>query len=315
MDFGTNKLESKKVKEAGLGNLMGKMRDDQKLTVDSVGFDKLLKQNNPFQKGNYEFDLSNVGFITPVGLVSLTAACYALNRDGKRPVIFLNNNIDLYTYLARAGFITMVKSIVRIEAPFLQSSSLEYKDKRGSTESLMELTKLTSSAELPDLLDSIVSEKIISVLRRRLRYQKYDAYDVATAISEICQNTFEHNTKTCSFIAMQVYGNNNFLEIGVSDYGDGIANSLRRNPKYHSTSDVEAIGLAVKPRVSEYEDPTRGTGLHHLLEIAYKYDGTAQIRSGSGAARYRMDRREARGILVPWMPGVQISLMLGRKKT
>ncbi len=292
---------------------MGKIQDDQRLTVDSVGFDKLLKQNNPFQKGNNEFDLSNVGFITPVGLVSLAAACYALNRDGKLPVIFLNNNIDLYTYLARAGFITMVKSIVRIEAPFLQSS-LEYEDKRGSTESLMELTKLTSSAELPDLLDSIVSEKIISVLRRRLRYQKYDAYDVATAISEIWQNTFEHNTNTYSFIAMQVYGNNNFLEIGVSDYGAGIANSLKRNPKYQVTSDVEAISLAVKPRVSEYEDPTRGTGLHHLLEIAYKHDGTAQIRSGSGAARYRMDRREARGISVPWMPGVQISLMLGRKR-
>jgi hypothetical protein len=293
---------------------MSRIQGEQRLTVDSVGFDKLLKQNNPFQKGNNQFDLSNVGFITPVGLVSLTAACFALKRDGNSPVILLDNNIDLYTYLARAGFINMVKSIVRIEASFLRSISLEYEDKRGSTESLMELTKLTSSAELPDLLDSIVSEKIISVLRRRLKYQKYDAYDVATAISEICQNTFEHNTNTYSFIAMQVYGNNNFLEIGVSDYGEGIANSLKRNPKYPVTSDVEAISLAVKPRVSEYEDPTRGTGLHHLIEIAYKHDGTAQIRSGSGAARYRMDKREAMGISVPWMPGVQISLMLGRKK-
>jgi hypothetical protein len=295
---------------------MGKYEMIKKLTVDSVGFDKLLKQNNPFQKGDCRFDLSDVGFITPIGLVSLAAASYALDCEGKQPVIFLGNNFDLYTYLSRAGFITVVRPVARIESPFLDSISLGYEDKRGLTESLIELTRLTSSTELFNLLDSLVSERIISVLRRRLGYQKYDSYDVATAISEVCQNTFEHNSETYSFIAMQVYGDNKFLEIGVADYGDGIAKSLKRNSSYSAIlSDVEAINLATKPRVSEYEDPTRGTGLYHLLEIAYKHNGTVQVRSGSGAARYRMDRREALGISVPWMPGVQISLMLGRKST
>src|SRR6185503_9760628 len=132
---------------------------------------------------------------------------------------------------------------------------------------LVEVTRIDSGGAVPPLLDQIVW-----VLRYRLKYRKHDAFDVTTAVSELCQNTFDHNSGTPGFVAMQVYGKESkrFLEVGVSDLGAGLAETLRRNPKNGLIrSDLGAIKLATKLGTSEHDDPTRGTGLFHLLEITY----------------------------------------------
>jgi anti-sigma regulatory factor (Ser/Thr protein kinase) len=165
--------------------------------------------------------------------------------------------------------------------------------------------------ELSDLLD-----RTVGTLRFRLKYRKYDAFDVATAVSEIAQNSFDHNSATYGLIAMQVYGRGSkrFLEIGVADYGEGILTTLKRNPKHNLlNSDLEAIREASKLGVSEHDDPTRGTGLYHLLEIAFKHGGSVQIRSGGGKVRYRMDKRMGWTFAVPAVPGVQVALTLPSK--
>jgi hypothetical protein len=178
---------------------------------------------------------------------------------------------------------------------------------------LIEVTKIERGRDLPELLNDIVM-----VLRGKLKYKKRDAFDVATVISEVGQNTFDHNKQTCGFIAMQVYEprpGRSFLEIGIGDYGDGIAKTLRRNPNNPANStDLEAIQIATRLGVSAHNDPTRGTGLYHLLEIAYKHEGMVQIRSGSGKVRYRMDKRVGFPFSVAYVPGVQIALQLNRKK-
>jgi anti-sigma regulatory factor (Ser/Thr protein kinase) len=277
--------------------------------LDSVTFDELMARQEPFQGGSCTFDLSGVQLITPSALVQLAAVCYALHEDGQEPVIILDNP-SVCTYLARAGFMSTVNPVARIEPSSFADYPYEYL--RGSNPMLIEVTKMESGAALPDLLDHIVY-----VLRRRLKYPKYDAFDVVTAISEICQNTFDHNCETCGFIAMQGYGKGSkrFLEIGVADYGDGLTETLRRNPKNPKiTSDLEAIKLATELGTSEHDDPTRGTGLYHLLEIIYKHEGAVQIRSGAGKVRYRMDKKQGWAFSVPYVPGVQVALTLGTKK-
>ena len=220
------------------------------------------------------------------------------------------DDLSVGTYLTRAGFIAAVKPVADIEPSVL--TDIEFDHLRGSNPLLIELTKIETGFALPTLLDDIVS-----VLRDRLKYKKYDAFDVATAISEICQNTFDHNEDTCGFIAMQVYGRGSkrFLEIGVADYGDGLAETLRRNNKNsHISSDQDAIRVSTELGTSEYDDPTRGTGLYHLLEIAYKHEGAVQIRSGECKVRYRMDKKQGWYFPVTHLPGVQIALTLGAKK-
>ena len=180
---------------------------------------------------------------------------------------------------------------------------------------LIEVTKIQAGTELPAVLD-----KVITVLSTQLKYQKRDAYDVAIAISEVAQNSFDHNHgDTCGFLAMQVYRGHRegdrFLEIGIADYGAGLAATLRRNPKSPSlSSDLDAIISATKLGTSEYDDPTRGTGLYHLLDKAYALEGTVQIRTGAAKARFRMDKKQGWGFSVYPLRGVQIALELRAKE-
>lgn len=277
--------------------------------LDSVSFDKLLSRQDPFNSTECQFDLSGIQLITPSALVQLAASCYALSKKGRQPTLILSD-YSVSTYLCRSGFITSVKSIAKIEPSYLVDISYEHT--RGSNPLLIELTKIETGLALPELLD-----RIVAVLRHRLKYRKYDAFDVAMAISEIGQNTFDHNIATCGFLAMQVYGKGSkrFLEIGVADYGDGLAKTLSRNPKIPKIqSDLDAITLATQQGTSEHDDPTRGTGLYHLLEIAYKHEGSVQIRSGEYKVRYRMDKKQGWGFRVPFLPGVQIALTLNTKR-
>lgn len=283
--------------------------------LDSVSFDKFLQRQNPFESPNDSkclFDLTGIELVTPCALVQLAAACHSLARLGRRPTILVDD-ITVCTYLMRAGFVQVVETVAGFEPDIAAWGAHLYDDLRGASPMLIEVTPIESGSQLADLLN-----RIVTVLQDRFMYHKYDAFDVATGVSEICQNTLDHNAQACGFLAMQVYGGNGktspFLEIGVADYGDGLMMSLRRNPRNAAIiSDQQAIGVATRLGTSEYDDVTRGTGLYHLLEIAYKHHGSVQIRSGAGKVRYRMDKRQGWGFTVSPMPGVHIALALPAK--
>lgn len=278
-----------------------------KLKIDAVAFDTVLKRQNPFQSANRTFDLTGVQFIAPSALVQLAAACHCLGRDGRQTTIVVDD-AAVRSYLLRSGFVQVVQTVARFQPRMSGLWMQTFDDMKGSNPLLIEVTRVQSGAELPDLLD-----RVVRVLRYRLRYKKNDAFDVAIAVSEICQNTFDHNTCGCGFFAMQVY-QKRFLEIGVADYGDGLATTLQRNPDNPPVaSDREAIYQATQLGTSEFSDRTRGTGLFHLLEIAYKHEGSVQIRSGSAVMRFRMDKKQGWSFPVISMPGVQIAFTLPTK--
>jgi anti-sigma regulatory factor (Ser/Thr protein kinase) len=275
--------------------------------LDSRTFDDLLEDQYPFEDSDPSLDLCGIRLITPSALVQLASLCHALARQGHKLVISVDDRL-VRSYLDRAGFVSCIEEVAEIESP-LDAGLGEYL--RGSNPMLIEVTKLESGAALPELLDQMVW-----VLRRRMGYRKFDAFDIATAVSEIAQNTFDHNEATYGFVAMQVYGRdpNRFLEIGVADFGVGLGETLRRNPKNaHIVSDADAIKYAIELGTSEHDDPTRGTGLYHLLEITYKHQGSVQIRSGDAKHRYRMDKKQGWAFTVPHVPGVQIAMNLPSK--
>lgn len=277
--------------------------------LDPISFDKFLRTKDPLGREGGVFDFQGVTLITPAVLAQLAASCYALARNGQQATIITDNEA-VRSYLMRSGFFKVVAGVAKVEPELGQLSAWRYDVMRGSNPMLIEVTRIVSGAALPALLDQIVW-----VLRHRLKYKKYDAFDVATAVSEICQNTFDHNSGTAGFIAMQVYGQGakRFLEIGVSDYGDGLAATLTRNPKNVIASDLEAIKRAMQLGISEHDDATRGTGLFHLLEITYKHAGAVQIKSGSAKVYYRMDRRQGYAFAVRALPGVHVALSLKSK--
>jgi hypothetical protein len=276
--------------------------------LDSVTFDTLLANQDPLS-GTGAVDLSGVRLITPAAMVQLAVLAHALDAQGKQCVITIDDE-SVRSYLGRAGFGSIVEERVAVfEPPLSGTYACEYL--RGSNPMLIELTKVVSGDDLPELLDQIVA-----VLGERLQYAERDAFDAAIAASEIFQNTFDHNEDSVGFVAMQVYGrgSDRFLELGVADNGSGLAETLRRNPEHANLgSDLEAIKRAATLGVSEHRDPTRGTGLHHLLEIAYRHQGNVQIRSGAAKVRFRFDKRKGWGFSVPHLGGVQIALTLRSK--
>jgi anti-sigma regulatory factor (Ser/Thr protein kinase) len=279
-------------------------------TLNSISLNKLLAWHNPFIERECKYDLSEVRLITPGALVPMTASCHALARDGRSPVIIVRDQ-GVRTYLLRSGFANAVKDIATFEPKYPRITANSLDALRGSNPMLLEVTRIENNSALPELLSQIVW-----VLRNRMRYRRNDAFDIATAISEICQNTFDHNQQVCGFIAMQCYGKGTtrFVEIAISDYGDGLAATLKRNAKNPViNSDLDAITTAIRLGTSQYDDPTRGTGLHHLLETAHKHKGSLQIRSGTATMRLRMDKRTRMNFIASMMPGVQICLTLDSK--
>jgi len=243
-------------------------------------------------------------------MVQLVVACHAAAEAGKSPRVRIPD-YSVRSYLMRAGFQAALEGVATIEPAAYWDP---YQLHRGSNPMLIEVTRIDDCSDLPEILDQIVD-----VLIGTLSYQKYDAFDVATAVSEVSQNIFDHNStrRPYGFLAMQVYGasGGQFLEIGIADCADGLAASLSRNPKNGTIrSDVDAILRAVKIGTSEYDEPTRGSGLYHLLEIAYRHQGRVQIRSGSGKVRYRGDKRQGWSFNVGRLPGVQVALMLGSRE-
>lgn len=256
------------------------------------------------------FDLTDIRFVSPGAIVPLAAICHALQGAGYRVTMRIPDG-DVRRYLMRLGFVAAVREVVVFEPEVPKARSMLFEALRGTNPVLVEVTKIENGAALPDLLDQLVQ-----VLRFRLRYKKNDAFDIVTAVSEMCQNTFDHNAGTFGFIGMQMYqkGAKRFIEIAVADHGVGLRATLEQNPKNPPIhSDLEAITTATRLGTSQFDDPTRGTGLHHLLEIAFKHQATLEIRSGSAKMRFRMDKRQ--GWNFPCRPaaGVIASLSLHRK--
>jgi hypothetical protein len=274
-------------------------------TVDAVSCDPRLGAPDLWHRADGRVEVRAGARLTPAALVQLASMCYALRHAGHQPVLRADE-AAVREYLWRCGFLAVVHPVATVEPPLVIAPGTDQEARASPL--LLNVTRLATSAALPTLLD-----RMLGVLRQRLPYRPDDACNVATAVSEICQNIFDHNAHTAGFVAMQVAGRagHRSLEIGVADYGAGLAATLRRNP-HHSTlgSDGEAIQLAVQRGTSAYADPTRGTGLYHLLELVAKQAGAVQIRSGTATVHYRLDQRRAWTGTVPWVPGVHVALTL-----
>jgi len=278
--------------------------------LTSTSLDGLLRQQPLFKASEVTLDLTQIEFVTPGALVPLAAICYALQQKKCNTTIKLSDN-DVRSYLLRSGFTSVVQDIVTFQPNIPKARSMIFEALRGTNPLLIEVTKIENGAALPELLNQIVH-----VLRYRLKYKKHDAFDIATGISEVCQNTFDHNEQTCGFIAMQTYKSHHerFIEIAIADYGEGLKSTLQQNPNNPEIkTDFDAIKIATQLGTSQFDDPTRGTGLHHLLEIAYKHEGAVEFWSGSAKIRYRMDQRKGWKFNSTAIPGVIVNLSLHSK--
>jgi hypothetical protein len=188
--------------------------------------------------------------LKPATLVQLASACYAL-RQAEHDPVFRADDAAVHKYLWRCAFFAVVHPVARIEPPVPIAIAPPGEPERRASPLLLDVTRLETSADLSPLLD-----QILQVLQQRLPHRTDDACDV-TAVSELCQNIFDHNAQTSGFIATQVMGcrGHRHLEMGVADYGAGLAATLQRNPQHAPlASDLDAIHLVVQRGTSASEN-------------------------------------------------------------
>ena len=275
-------------------------------SVTFDGFYASVERSTPI----VTFDLSPFRFITPGGMMLLAIAVEQATDQGQQPVLVLPSG-ELRKYLARAGFLDHLGCNTACIPVLTPSESIPYRLRRGSSPLLQEFSVVTGVEQLSEVL-----EKLVRVLRFRLKYRKRDAYDIAIVMSELWQNSLEHSSSPVRATGiMQMYRTpQRRLEIALGDNGDGILKSLRRNSNYQNLSnDNDAIIKAFEPSVSEHQDRTRGNGLVLLVDKIFAHDGTAEIRSGTGKVRIRADQRRGWKLNVPYLKGTQVVISLAAK--
>jgi hypothetical protein len=138
-------------------------------------------------------------FVTPGALVQLAAACHNLGRCGKQPSIVVDNRA-VRRHLVSSDFVQTMQDVVHFQPPIYFQLSIfgvfNFIDNcvQGARPPLIGVTKIQRGAKLLDLLNHIVD-----ILKVRLKYKPDEAHDIAIVISEICQNTYQHNTQACGF--------------------------------------------------------------------------------------------------------------------
>src|SRR5437773_3843466 len=120
--------------------------------LDSITFDKFLRQQEPLRAPAPIFDLRGVTLITPAVLVQLAASCHALAREGRQATITTDNE-SVRTYLMRSGFFKVIRDVTKVEPEVTGFSSLRFEFMRGSNPMLIEVTRIENGAALPTLLD------------------------------------------------------------------------------------------------------------------------------------------------------------------
>lgn len=259
-------------------------------------------------------DLSKLEFIDLFAMICIIYCCAdLLDLNGCQVELDVSKG-RACSFLPRAGFFNALSDKVTLKNDYSFSDDDWVDALRGSNPALLELTSINSPKVIDDILD-----RLITVLRRELHYDDSDAYDLAIVFSELCQNVLDHNPPDSDGLAaMQVYSGRHgrFMQFVVADRGMGIRQTLQHNLRYAGiNTDVEAISQSIRLGVSEYsDDPTRGNGLYHLLDLSFKHLGTVHIRSGNGKVYLRTDRRRAKGFSVPFLSGCQFSVSFDEKE-
>lgn len=144
------------------------------------------------------------------------------------------------------------------------------------------LSKITNSEELSRFITDMVP---------LLHLEPHQALPLKYIVSELVRNVFEHScSKLGAVLCAQFYKKSNTIRIGIVDAGIGIRESI--NVSYKTSSDLEAIKLALTPGITGTTSKIGGTefnagaGLFFIKSIAKVSRDFFMIYSGK--AMYKL---------------------------
>ncbi len=275
----------------------------QSQTLDTTSLENLIPQ--VFENG-ITFDLGDLTFVTPWGVVGLCAVLTEMKGRGLAFEVVEPRNSDVLCYLKRVRFDEFAKELGILDSHFKLVAGVSLQE-HPAMDRLIELTRLNTR---PDFQ---AREGQLADILQRIGMGEDQAYLAVAVIAEVVDNIFVHNFGRWPFVHIpgglvmaQKFGKVNTIKIAVGDLGVGIRKTLTDIEKYKSiTSDEEAIRKALEPDVTSRPQQRGGNGLPFILkEIQGDFRGQLDIRSGdchiqsSGGIKCRFKGKQLIGTMI-----------------
>jgi hypothetical protein len=255
-------------------------------------------------------DLRAVEFVEPAGLCALAALLEYLIPRCEEVNLALAGR-DVPAYLERMNFFRLFGGRVRTN---VDVASLEER-RRHNPGTLQELVNFHTEQEIPGII-----ERISEILENQ-DYRLRERVAICSILSEVCANAAEHGASSFgAYAAVQAYHHivsgarrrGEEVLVAIADGGVGVRETLSCNLKYakHTTTDTDALRLALEMGVSGTGEIGRGGGLALVARIAADSGGSLSLRSGTGRVTVYEDRKNSRS--VPQFPGTFVRVSLPR---
>lgn len=215
------------------------------------------------EAGVRTIDLTEVGFVEPVGLVFLAAFAAAAIAAGDAVRVRAPADVTGGTYLARMRVGRVLEQLgVEHHLP-----SVRERDRQGE---LLELRVFDGEGEV-DSLAELVHERVAPVDAGAARA-------LHTSVVELGANVPQHSGGGRGFVAAQTFARTGEVLFAVGDAGRGLRAGLTARG---AGTDVDAARMALSG-VSRL-GPQRGMGLRTVVGMAGRLRGDVHLVSGHAA--------------------------------
>jgi anti-sigma regulatory factor (Ser/Thr protein kinase) len=224
--------------------------------------------------GRYVFDMSDVTFIEPCGVMALISAARNLWSISGKQVLLKNLGQEIYPYLHRMDLFAIAREWLRPTSPLDQEWS-----RNDHTINLLELTCVRNYDDVCLVVDR--AEGIFGPF-----LSADELHDLLRVISELCQNIYQHSGDPSGCVLIQKYYQNSdnvFICVAVGDSGRGIRSSLSGRHSGLGNEPIDFIRAAMDGNFTARVHGRGGLGLRTVRNIARNNRGYVTVRSESAS--------------------------------
>jgi hypothetical protein len=247
----------------------------------------------------YIFDLSEVSFVKPFGVMTLALLLRVMAAKTRDQVILTNIQEDVYKYLERIDFFTLGSQWFIVE-----SQTGEVWSRKKVAENLLELTGIATYEERVKILT-----RCKNIFSYWMNQDKVSF--ILKIVSELCDNVAEHSGDPNVAILVQKYAYHGSAKviIAIGDIGKGIRRSLSQVFPEIGSAPIDFILAALSGRTSRLTG-RGGLGLDGVEKIVEENSGSLWLRSENAAIQSFGQACREMNTSLPYFPGTQVVIEL-----
>lgn len=217
--------------------------------------------------GKLTVDLRTLDWVSPSVMVATAAQAHRARLAGDPFAVLAPARRELAEYASRMR-------LGRVLADLGAEHDLPVVRERDQQQHLVELAAIDSEA---------AADRLAALVFRKLRAANLElARALHKSVGEIGENVPDH-AGTIGFMAAQTLPRRHQLLLAVGDAGVGMLATLAHRG---ATDHEDAIELAIRDDVSQYDEPDRGAGLPTALRLIGQESGNVYIATGTASVRH-----------------------------